>query len=189
MFQGCALVVTGHIHHAQFLEPNIVGAGSLYRCSFAEAQSEKSYVLVSVEDGAVRWERRAVPCREQSVITVHWKESQDETMTWRFQTKDLILEAGRYKPMEEMLAGREVKLVVEIPEDQLSTFDPSVFDPIKEVAALFVLEKRTLPLTRTRAPEIAGAHSLTEQLRAWGEAVGETVRESVVEKIGELEES
>lgn len=89
-FQGVALAAVGHIHKAQQfcgscgtwkepdhenhcpLCPNIIGVGSLIRHSFAERLDCKSYTLVTVEDGAVRWERRDVPAREMYEYHGEW---------------------------------------------------------------------------------------------------------------------
>jgi hypothetical protein len=159
-FEGADLVISGHIHLAQEIPPNIVYAGSLYRCSFAEMGDPKSYVLVTVEDGHVRWERQPVPAREQAGIVLNW------TPDWR-PPADL-----------SPYAGTEVKLIVEVPADRVGAFDPSVFEPLRAAAALFELDKRIESFQRVRAPEIVAMQTLPEQFFAWTRAHGIDLDES-----------
>jgi DNA repair exonuclease SbcCD nuclease subunit len=154
LLHGAALVAVGHIHKAQDVTPTIIGVGSLIRHSFAEADDEKSYTLVTVAGSQVTWERIPVPARKMIALQIQWPMSGfDEGVLTGFLSEP-----------------DEVKLTVSIPEDQLATFDASVFDPIKERAAHFLLEKVALPVERTRAPEIAKAATLSQQVRTWLEA-------------------
>lgn len=153
-FDGVALAAVGHIHTAQDVAPHIVGVGSLIRHSFAEAADEKSYTLVTIDSGRVSWERRPVPARGMEQIRVVWP-------------GDVREDPSAIGDVAGDCAGKEVKVLVEIPEEQLATFDATVFDPIRDAAAHFVLEKVVIPVQRARAPEIATAMTLDDQLVAW----------------------
>jgi DNA repair exonuclease SbcCD nuclease subunit len=171
-FTDVALAACGHIHSPQDVAPNIIGVGSLIRHSFAEAEDVKSYTLVSVDGGQVTWARRAVPCREMVEKHLVW----DATLRAELAAAD---------PMFFGLStvGKEVKLVVEIREDQVATFDATVFDPIKAAAAYFVLEKRTIAVERRRAPAIAAAATLGDQFKAWTEATEQPLEPAQLERV------
>lgn len=169
-FDGVALAAVGHVHSPQDVAPHIIGVGSLIRHSFTECEDVKSYTLVTVDQGQVTWERRVVPCRAMRQLATRWP---TVPMT------DAVIDHVR---------GAEVKLTVEIPEDQLATFDASVFDPVREAAAYFVLNKVTLPVQRTRAPEIAQAATLGDQVAAWLEATGQgAASEGLRAKVAEID--
>ena len=63
------LVLVGHIHRAQQIG-NVVGVGSMFRTTFAERDQEKSYVIVTIDDGAVSWERRVIPTRPMKELRI-----------------------------------------------------------------------------------------------------------------------
>jgi DNA repair exonuclease SbcCD nuclease subunit len=173
-FQGVALTAVGHIHTPQDVsaDPPIIGVGSLTRCSFSEADDPKSYTLVTVDGVRVTWERIPVPARAMVVDRVTWPVSD--------VAPDLL----------EQWAGKEVKLTVEIPADQVATFDPSVFDGIRARAALFTLEKRVIPVERVRAPEIGSTGRIEEQVSTWLRATDQEVDEArrarLLEKVAEV---
>jgi DNA repair exonuclease SbcCD nuclease subunit len=169
-FAGAALVLAGHVHKAQEIAPNIVGVGALYRTSFGEAGDTPSYTLVTVEAGRVSYERRAVPANAMTVVRVSWPLALDALPS---------------------ICGAEVKVSVEIAEDQVATFDPSVFEFLRDHSPLFVLEKIVVPTTRTRAPEVTRSQALGDQLGAWAEATGQDIpadrRERLAAKVAEIE--
>ena len=217
-FEGCALAAVGHIHKAQnwnggwhptacnecgadpmgaHMEgcgdyghelrgwrydmsgegPALVGTGSLIRHSFAEKDDPKSYTLVDIHDGHTTWTRRLVPARPQIVETMDWQPSPSANAV---AANILAMRAP----------GHEVKLTVRIAEDLVSSFDASVFQVVREQAALFVLDRETVTSARTRAPEIHAAHTLPELLAAWLAATGTELSERsarLAEKLGEVE--
>lgn len=168
---GVALTVLGHVHKAQDAAPNVLVAGAMYRTSFGEARYTPSYVLVTVDAGRVTWERRAIPCRAMFVETLDWPltASMRASLT---DTRSL-----------DWLRGQEMKLTVRCPEDQLGTFDPSAFDAVKDVASLFVLERETVSMQRTRVPEIAMANSPDVQLAAWLRATEAEIDAATLERL------
>ena len=186
-FDGVALTAVGHIHRQQALGdegdvPNILSVGGLVRHSFAEADDPKSYTLVTVDQGRVTWERRPVPAREMVVGTTRWL---GEIGPNNALVLDFDFDPGA-------VAGKEVKLTVEIAEDRLSSFDPSVFDPLRAAAALFVLDRRTVSVQRQRAPEIGRAESVGAQLATWlrtvdREGVDDARQARLAEKVAEVE--
>lgn len=187
-FEGAALVVTGHIHKAQALAdegevPNILSAGSLYRCSFSEADQPKSYVLVTVDRGGGTWERRGIPCHKM------WA----ETIRWGSTPSTMLVEAwlGRIPSPWPIIVDKEAKLTVEIPEDMLGQFDPSVFEPLRLATHHFVLDKQVITFQRTRAPALVQSETLQEQFEKWLEATGQEVglrSRELAAKLAELEE-
>jgi DNA repair exonuclease SbcCD nuclease subunit len=167
-----SLVVTGHIHRRQAIGDNVVIAGSLYRCSFAEAAERKSYVLITVGDGfAPSWEHRPLPAREMVVRKLTWP----ITAPMDTYLEALVESVGGDRP--------EVKVTVEIPEDQVATFEPSVFDGIRDRASHFVLEKIVVPTERTRTPAIAQSTRLEDQLAAWAEATEQDLTPARAERV------
>lgn len=173
-FESVALAAVGHIHTPQDVGPGVIGVGSLIRHSFAEADDTKSYTLVTVDGAVVSWERRAVPAREMIVERLIWQNPTSATVAANILTM--------------RAPNREVRLTVEIPEDRLATFDSSFFDSIRDAAAYFVLDKVTIPVERTRAPEIAQASTLGEQLGAWLSATGQEARPGLMAKLAEMGE-
>jgi DNA repair exonuclease SbcCD nuclease subunit len=173
-FRGVALTAVGHIHTPQDVsaDPPIIGVGSLTRCSFAEANDEKSYTLVTLAEGRVAWERVPVPAREMVVGDLSWPCG------------------GAAPELLDDVAGKEVKLTVEIPADQVATFDASVFDSLRARAAHFILEKVIVPTERVRAPEIGAAARLETQVETWLRATDQQVDEArrarLMEKVGEI---
>jgi DNA repair exonuclease SbcCD nuclease subunit len=150
-FAPAALTVVGHIHRAQEVSPTILGAGDLYRTSFSEADDPKSYLLVSIENGAVTWERRPTEARRMLEVTV---ELDQVTEAW---VQELAKRAD----------GAEVKVRIAMDEDQSPRYTPAAFQSIEAVAAHVVLEREVRPTQRVRAPQIAVTMDTAEQLAAW----------------------
>jgi DNA repair protein SbcD/Mre11 len=71
-FSEADLVIVGHIHRRQQVAANIVGAGSLYRTSWAERDDPKGYVIVSADRDAVSWKYRDAPARELIQYEGEW---------------------------------------------------------------------------------------------------------------------
>jgi hypothetical protein len=190
-FKGVAFVGVGHIHREQWYcehhgfwnggsldacgcgalarDARLRGVGSLIRHSFAEQTDPKSYTLLTVDGGRVTHERIPVPAREQLVYEILWP--------------DVI------QP-EHILDGAEVKVIVQIPADRVAMFDPSAFDALRARTALFVLEKRVIPVERVRAPEIGASGRIEDQLTTWLEATDQQVdeprRARLLTKAGEV---
>jgi DNA repair exonuclease SbcCD nuclease subunit len=95
-FAPAALTIVGHIHREQELTPTVIGAGDLYRCSFAEAEDEKGYVLVSAAHDGVSWTRRRVGARPMLVYSIELDAI----------TSDWVAEVGRVAA----LTNAEVKI-------------------------------------------------------------------------------
>ena len=179
-FDEVDLAVSGHIHKAQEIAPNIVYTGSLYRCSFAEAKDEKSYLLITVDGDAVTWARRPIPCREMV----------EHRLVWTPELAAALQEPGAFGNLDGN-RNWEVKITLEIPQDQFSTFDRSVFAPLEQAASYFVLDKQIVTAQRTRNPEIARAQTLADQFFVWIEATQGPVdparRERLQQKLAHLE--
>lgn len=170
-FRGPDLTVVGHIHRAQDVAPHVLGAGSLYRCSFAEAEDPKSYVLVTIEMNeagkatGVQYERRPVPAREMQVYEVELDE-----LPSMVRMVGGLLEAAVGREQEI-----EVKFTVSMDEEQAPRYDPAIFDGLKRMAAHLVIEKLVRPKQRTRAPQMTVSMDLSEQVVAWLQATEQLV--------------
>lgn len=173
---GAHLTLVGHVHKAQeFAGPTgpIIGVGSHTRQSFPEAQDEKSYTIVQVEAGKVIWSRRISPTREMVERRVTW---------------DDVL-AGALAGWEE--PGKEVKLVVEIREEQLRGYDPAAFAAVQASAGYFLLDRKTVPTERVRAPQMVKATTLSQEFDVWMDVTGQKVepprRQRLEEKLAVLD--
>lgn len=146
-----SLVRVGHIHRAQ---QDVTG--SLYRCSFAEAEDLKVFTLVTIVDRVtVTSEEIPTPCRGMREFALE------------------LSEIGPTKLMEieeAAAAGNEIKLVVSMDSTEMARYDASVFEKIERLAPLFVLEKDVRPVQRVRAPELRSDMGLLEELLAWARA-------------------
>jgi hypothetical protein len=85
----------------------------------------------------------------------------------------------------------EVKIVVRVHENALATAPTA--DDLKKLLGFepshFVVERRTIPVERRRAPEIAAAATLWDQVEAWGKATeqqldGQRLQPKVAEVAG-----
>lgn len=123
--------------------PRLMGSGSLLRHSHAEAEDEKSYTLVSVEGGHVTVERRPVIARGM----------------WSLKVK--LLDGGAItlpEGIEDQVRDREAKVVLDVAETMMPAYDPTVWDPIRQAAAHFILDgPHLIPTQRVRAPELQAA--------------------------------
>lgn len=151
-FEPAALTIVGHIHRGQDVSDRVLGAGSLYRCSFAEADDPKSYLLVTADGGTVRHERRLVPAREMLVYEV--------------EVDELF---AMVRMIEGLVERREVevKITVSMDEEQAPRYDPAIFDGLKRTTAYLVIEKIVRPKQRTRAPQMSVSMDLSDQVVAW----------------------
>lgn len=168
-FEPAALTVVGHIHRAQEVTPTVIGAGDLYRCSFAEADDEKSYILVRADQDGLQWERRPVPARPMLAFKV---ELDAITADW----VSTVAAAAQAQ-------GAEVKITVEMDEEQAPRYARSVFDPIESVSPHLVVERTVRPTQRVRAPQISVAMDVRSQLEAWLRA---TQQDVVPERVDRL---
>lgn len=162
VFDGAALTIVGHIHRAQEVTPNVIGAGDLYRTSFSEADDPKSYVLVTVDHGMVRWERRPTEARAMREVEVDLDDVTDE---W---VRDLA------RQTREM----EVKVRIRMSEDQAPRYSAELFQPLEASAAYVVLERDVRPTQRVRAPAITVTMDTAAQVESWLAATGITVDEA-----------
>lgn len=202
-FDGLALMAVGHIHSAQWFcpactvwnhdaggftcrcgycgiretqhRPCLIGVGDLIRNDFAEAKDLKSYTLVTVEGREVRWERRSVPAREM--------------VEWHLQWTEPASHLAEIDAVAATCAGKEVKIVVEIPEDRVATYDPVLFAPITSRAAYHVIDRRVIAIERVRAPQLKQAVTIGDQVVAWLDATGQTVDDARRQRLVTLAEA
>ena len=147
-----ALTIVGHIHRAQTLTPAILGVGSMYRTSFAEAEDPKCYLMVCIDETARTTERRPTAAREMLDLEV---ELDDLTPAW-------------VREVADRAHGKEVKVRVHMDADAVKRFDPAAFLPIEQAAAYVPKPERIVrPIQRVRAPDVTTVMTLPEQLAAW----------------------
>lgn len=158
-FQAAALTIVGHIHRAQEVVPGkILGAGDLYRTSFAELADPKSYVLITLDRGARHYEFRPTIAREMVEIDVQVTEIP--------AFLDKILHDAK---------GREIKIIVHMDEEEAHRYNPAIFAPVEAVAALVTIERDVKPKQRVRAPHVTVSMNLDDQLAAWLRATDQSL--------------
>lgn len=172
-FSPAALTVVGHVHRAQELSPTVIGAGDMYRTSFAELEDDKSYVLVSVMNGEVTWERRPTQARSMMEVTI---------------ALDLVTES-KMQALAREAAGREIKIRVTMDADQAPRYDPEAFRVLEASAAYMVLEREVKPTQRVRAPQITVTMDTPDQLAAWLTATETTISPERMERLLQKVES
>ena len=86
----------------------------------------------------------------------------------------------------------EVKIILRVHEDALAT--APTLDALKAMLgfepSLFVVDRQTISVQRSRAPEIQAAESLDDLLRVWLEATGTDLGERsarLAAKLAEVE--
>jgi calcineurin-like phosphoesterase family protein len=166
-FAPAALTIVGHIHRAQDITPTIIGAGDLYRTSFSELGDDKSYVLVTVKDAVVTWERRPTQARGMMEVEI---------------ALDAVTES-RIQSLAREAAGREIKVRITMDEEQAPRYNPAAFAVLETAAAYVVLERQVRPTQRVRAPEITVTMSPADQLAAWLRATETSVSTDRMERL------
>jgi len=163
------LTLVGHIHRAQEVTPTILGVGDLYRTSFAEAEDEKSYVLIQARHGEpLRWERRTTEARPMLDLAVELDE----------------ISAAWIATVVQQAKGKEVKIRVSMEAEQAGRYDPAVLEPIRAVAAYMPQPERVVrPKQRVRAPEVSRAMTTGDQLLSWMRATDQPMEPERVERL------
>jgi hypothetical protein len=159
----------------------LVGVGGLVRHDFSEAEDPKSYTIVAVDDDApallhavlvghihkqqvvrrgtkrlgVSLEQVLVPARQMMVLTVSSLEE--------------------LNGLENLVAGQEVKITVEMRADQKAHWTPDVFTAIADAAAELKIDPHVQTVQRVRAPEIAKSDRLADQVIAWLDATDQSI--------------
>lgn len=170
-FKNVKLAAVGHIHSPQDVAPNIIGVGSLIRHTFAEKNDQKSYTLVTIDQGSVTWGRHHIPCRKQETLDFQWRPG----LTFG----DRLIQQCK---------GKEVRVRCTVREDQLSTYDESVFKPLNEAAVFFQLDRpKVVPIERPRAPEISGGISAYDAIVLYQKLTKDVDRgDRLVGKVAEI---
>lgn len=188
------IVLSGHIHKPQEWVhggTEIVMCGSPFRTAFGEVE-EKSVVRARwehwdgevTEPGARRWALESwsrVPTPATPMLLF--------TAAWRPETGMLSFE-GETAPV----GGAEVRLRYTAGADQRSqakAFAEKLREAWLVAGALHVkVEEEVVPVTRARAPEVARASTLEEQLAAYwtarGVAVDPARARRIFTKLGEI---
>jgi hypothetical protein len=165
------LVLVGHIHRAQQIG-NVVGVGSMFRTTFAERDQEKSYVIVTIDDGAVSWERRVIPTRPM---------------------KELHISGARVaETVGSIIAGdpdQDIKLVIETTPDDKTVY-ADLLAPLDALPGRFPWEVIRPSIAVTRAPEIEQSVTLANDFDVWLTLaypdLSPTRRAAVIEKVESL---
>lgn len=171
----------GHLHLCQEMAPGWWYAGTPAPQSFGEQSYAFSYNVVEVESARPPIvTQRPTPTRKLVTIKYQWGQDADGRWAWLSD------------PIEDgSLRDREVRLIVEIPEDGADTCPIDAVEAhVRAEAHSVKLEKRILPKTRVRSEAISKAVTLEEQLEAYFESLeakpDEGQRGRVLEKLAEL---
>lgn len=170
VLEPCDLAVLSHIHEAQDLTDKIRGCGSIVRDDFAEAGDEKSYSLVTVEGQRVTFERRPLGARRMIELEVTW-----DARSAGKVVEEAVRRLERLPHEVEAHEWPEMKLVVHVPADARTTFDPSAFEVLRERCSHLVVDPRTEHQQRVRAPGISREAGLEGQFRMWLDSTGQAV--------------
>jgi DNA repair exonuclease SbcCD nuclease subunit len=162
-------------------DTTVVGVGGLIRHDFAEAEDYKSYTVVSIEDGA--------PAELLAVLVGHVHKAQmvqPGARTTMLETvpvpakEMLVVSVTRPEEIHQYVAqaeGREVKITVEMRDDERAVWTPDVYAPLEAVAASIDVDPKVISTQRVRAPEMAKADRLRDQVQAWLNATDMDVSE------------
>jgi DNA repair exonuclease SbcCD nuclease subunit len=187
---GASFYALGHIHQGQELKPLFADApGTLYsftegksvstfgkafapvvypgsprRCNFGEPEP-KGYVVGEFEgDRLVSWERIPTPCAPMLTVDV------------RFERGSLVL-SNEDANLIEKNPGAEVKIRYDVPADQRVAAKAAGEDLAELLkvcggAAKVDLDDTVIAETRARAPEVAAARTMPDQLVAHWTSTG-----------------
>lgn len=164
---GADYVALGHLHAWQQLGTCCYYPGSLYHCNFGETES-KYMNIVRVSRGAHEVEKVKLPSRPR--ITV------DGTV------EDLLQELD-YSFTDDA----HVRVRIRLNEEEAAAFDEMQITALFRNAASLKVEKIITPRERIRCEQITEAQQLRDKVRAWGESVGETITDDVLEFADVLE--
>jgi DNA repair exonuclease SbcCD nuclease subunit len=142
------LVLVGHIHEAQEVG-NVVGVGSMFRTTFAERGQTKSYVILTIAEGQVRWERRVLPTRPMREVRISGQQT--------LETVAAILAEGE---------DQDVKVIIEAAADDRTVYADSLAI-LDGLAGRFPWEVVRPTHVAARAPEIERSTTLREDFEVW----------------------
>jgi exonuclease SbcD len=159
---GADVAVLGHIHAAQSWHNHGVEmgyTGSPFRTDFGESES-KSVSLITLENGACRWERIQTPARAMILLEAHFD---GERMVW--PDPDLNPTAGFGK-----VAGADMRFRYTVAPEHREA-GRRVAEELRtrwtaDGVASLKIDPETVATTRARAPDVARATTLPEKMRA-----------------------
>lgn len=155
---GFDYVALSHIHLHQQVAAKAWFAGSPDRSNFGE-EDEKGYIIAEVEAGQMpRIIRRLTPAQRLTTIRARW----DAEKGWTDRS------GATLAPPAE-LAGAEVRLVLEIDEDQRSVADVASLEAAVAAAGADAVkvDRRIQPKITVRSETIQQARTIAEKLDAW----------------------
>lgn len=164
---GADYVALGHLHAWQKLGTRCYYPGSLYHCNFGETE-DKYLNITRVWRGGHEVERVKLPSRPR--ITV------DGTVEDLLQELDFSFTDDAH-----------VRVRIRLNEEEAAAFDEMQISALFRNAASLKVEKIITPRERVRCEQITEAQQLRDKVRAWGESVGETITDDVLEFADVLE--
>jgi DNA repair exonuclease SbcCD nuclease subunit len=170
---GAMPKIFGHIH----LPQEIAGAvycGSVSSNSWGETERKRALV-VDLATGAID----SIPLDTPRLFHA------DGTLTRDGFTWALADEATPPDRWE----GCEVRVRVRFHQSEKAALDFALARVPFEGAARLVVEPVAIPDRALRAPEVAAARTLAEKVEAWAQHVGTSASDSVLAKLGRLEQS
>lgn len=182
---GMDYVALGHLHLQQRVADRAWYCGSPYGQSFGEPD-RKAFLVIDLEHGADPVVT-SVPTPARRILTVRY-----ESREGRPHFLGMDQDCGSEICMGEEYEGAEVRVLVEVGEDEVATFPfDRIEEDVRSLGAHSVkLERRILPKTRVRSEAITKAVTLEEQLDAYFESLATPPdaeqRARVLEKLAEL---
>ena len=169
--QKADLTVTAHIHRAQHVTPRIVGVGSLYHCSFAEADEKKGILLVEAH-GQEGITHTAVELMGRDHLDIRLTGAEFKLQHAHVQMR--------------VTARTEIKLTLELEPGDPFNYEP-LLQPIRDLAAYCVVKKERKQVLRpVRAPEIAAATDVREQFKVWLDVTHQPSSDGIYQKLEEI---
>lgn len=188
---GADLVALGHIHRHQAWDHGgvpMIYPGAPRRTDFGMTHPV-GYVIADVERGLASWHFRATPATPMVLVTGYWAPEHVGL------PGDTIVPASLLLDDVPDVRGAEVRLRYDVSAEHRDAARRAANDQAErwraEGAVLVQVEERVHVDARARAPEVAAARTLHDQLRAYWTARGwgdeERPAERLLARLAEIE--
>lgn len=171
------LVLLGHIHKAQFIEPNFYYSGSIYRLNYGETE-EKGFWLHGWEDGK-QWSKFILtPTRK--MLTVREDFVNDD-----IKEIDQVL----YRHEEDEIKNADIKVEFKAYQDEASQLDKEKIEDFYKSAGANSVDVRIIhvPRENIRSENLLKLTSLRDKVQEMAMLKNEPVSESTLKKADALD--
>jgi len=166
------IAILGHIHKRQeFRAPTFSAfySGSITRLDHAETE-DKGFYIHRYDQGRFLSEFVKTPARVMKTISFDGLPDMES--------------------LESIQPGDTVRIMYKVNEEEMTSVDEAAIQKrIKDMGAEVKIEKEIVHRVRTRAAGISLLKSDEEKLVKWGETVGQSIADSVLDKLRLLEQS